>query len=772
MSIDDLPPMVTCRDLVLSHVQRLLQNRLKTGSDAPISDSECAELVQQLQATSQDDSRELSRSRIDAIFRDRFANVVATTDISDPAFQEAWLIIDIATIMTDHQCSEPALNFYLIEELLDSQGIEGCKRVFDYLEPRMDRMIASYPREKGLVILRCSNELLRRLSRAEDTVFCGRVFIYMFQCFPLGEKSSVNLRGFFHTDNITTFDASPNKSEDAIKPMEIDTEPAPPASDAQTPASNAPDSDTISKTGRSTPLPRTSKQEPKAAEEPPPDLDTLYPKFWSLQQIFCSPTRLFETPVMTEFRENIALTLSCFKSISTSTSSSATTGPKPTTGAKRKHSEISNTTTPFNSKYLTNRDLFDLEIHDLAFRRHILVQSLIMLDFLLSLTPTAKSKVDDLVNMAVQPKTDGETEEERDKKVQPNRPVLFTYTISPDDEKWCATTRAQICSYLQSQGSGNEGRMYTRMVETVLSRDKNWVRWKNESCPLIKRNPLDANTYVEAQKTLLDIAKSANRHMPTPMGASDFSFLNEKSSMEDLKCPSQRFKVPSLQQYYDQAMNDELDLEMASDDAEKRDIEERKAGKVWRAMRASVLEGRRVGLCEKLRKVDEKESAVNGDAKKEPVFGEVWNLKALIGEEDEVKEEGANGDEPDAAATPMAGTPLPGSDAPEQTEQEGAAQPPPSPKPEHIADAPTAEEATPTPTVNLDGTMEDSTLPDATAPAEGEPLQSGEVEAGATETVVAEIVASIDPEESIAEVEEGAVEDEEMGDFAPGDIDD
>jgi THO complex subunit 1 len=760
MSIDDLPPMVTCRELVLSHVQRLLQNRLKTGSDAPISDSECTELIQQLQANSQDESRELSRSRIDAIFRDRFANVVATTDISDPAFQEAWVIIDIATVMTDHQCSEPALNFYLIEELLDSQGIEGCKRVFDYLEPRMDRMIATYPREKGLVILRCSNELLRRLSRAEDTVFCGRVFIYMFQCFPLGEKSSVNLRGFFHTDNITTFDASPSKSEDAIKPMEIDTEPAPPASGAQTPASTAPESDTISKTGRSTPLPRTSKQEPKAPEEPPPDLDTLYPKFWSLQSIFCSPTRLFESPVMTEFRENIALTLSCFKSISTSTSSTATTGPKPTTGTKRKHSEISNTTTPFNSKYLTNRDLFDLEIHDLAFRRHILVQSLIMLDFLLSLTPTAKSKIDDLLNVPPS-KPETEAEEDKDKKVQPNRPVLFTYTLSPDDEKWCTTTRAQICSYLQSQGSGNEGRMYTRMVETVLSRDKNWVRWKNESCPVIKRNPLDAGTYVEAQKTLLDIAKNANRHMPTPMGASDFSFLNEKSSMEDLKRPSQRFKVPTLQQYYDQAMNDELDMDFATTDADKKEIEERKAGRVWRAMRASVIDGRRLGLCEKLRKVDEKESA-NGDAKKEPVFGEVWNLKALIGEEDEVKEseEGANGDG-DAAATP-----LPGSDAPQQEDE--AEQPPPSPKPEHIADAPTAEEATPTPVVNVDGAMEDVALPDATA-AETE---AGEVEAGATESVVAEIVASVDPEEGIAEVEEGAVEDEEMGDFAPGGIDD
>lgn len=32
--------------------------------------------------------------------------------------------------------------FWLIEELLDSQTIEGCKRVFDYLESRRERITA------------------------------------------------------------------------------------------------------------------------------------------------------------------------------------------------------------------------------------------------------------------------------------------------------------------------------------------------------------------------------------------------------------------------------------------------------------------------------------------------------------------------------------------------------------------------------------------------------------------------------------------------------
>ena len=48
---------------------------------------------------------------------------------------------------------------------------------------------------------------------------------------------------------------------------------------------------------------------------------------------------------------------------------------------------------------------------DLAFRRHILVQALILIDFILSLTPKAKRK---LANTT-------------------NKSVLYSYTVSDDD---------------------------------------------------------------------------------------------------------------------------------------------------------------------------------------------------------------------------------------------------------------------------------------------------------------------------------------------------
>ena len=200
------------------------------------------------------------------------------------------------------------------------------------------------------------------------------------------------------------------------------------------------------------------------------------------------------------------------------------------------------------------------------------------------------------------------------------------------------------------------------MVETVLSRDKNWVRWKAESCPKISRKPVSAAKYLESQQNLVDL--TAKKPMPAPMGASDFSFLNQPASIESLKYPEKRFRSPSMAEYYKLIQMDELDLDFAGEE-ERKEIEERKAGRVWRALRASVGEGKRTVLCETLRG-----SSGTGSGKE---GGQEWNLKALIGEdeddeetkEEEVKKEGdVDGESEDKivkstsnAATPAMGTP-------------------------------------------------------------------------------------------------------------------
>ena len=730
MSIDEVPYVVTYQTLLQAHLQKLLQNR--QVDTAPVSEANCQELLSGLRDEReqwlQQDSLPEPRAHFppfEAVARDIYTNLITGIDISDPAFLQVWILLDVLNVLTDNEICEPALSFWLIEELLDSQTIDGCRKVFDYLESRRERMIAKFFKEKNLVILRCCNELLRRLSRAEDTVFCGRVFIFLFQTFPLGDKSSVNLRGEFHQENATSFDPVPSKSDDAIKPMEIDSDAhlkAP--SEAPTPASTAPDIDSSSKTGRSTPVPRSTKQD---NPEAPPDLDTLYPKFWGLQSLFSSPTRLFDPSSMAQLKEGLNLTLACFRSISNSTTSTSSLA----SSRKRKASEMNGAaaSTPFNPKYLTNRDLFDLEIHDLAFRRHILVQSLIMLDFLLSLSPTSKLKSAGLTNKS----------------------VLYLHTLSDDDTKWCIQTRSAIATYLQQQGSGNEGKMYYRMVDTVLSRDKNWVRWKGESCPPITREAVDVQTYLSAQDNLLKITADANRPLTNPPGASDFDFLLKETSMESLKHPRRRYKIPTLEEYYKSIEMDDLDMDFATDQ-EKAAIEERKQGKVWRALRASVLEGKRFKLAEDLdggtnykaligetvkKEGEVKENVdTNGDGEVKKEESETKGAISLDGQNDQhltdvaapkdIKDEEAMPDapavlNPDAAEfmPSNAATPIPsnGGAADEPDQEAGSEQPDPEPLVEEAAE-------------DVEGAVEGPTLADDDAMNEFAPGGMSDKEEG------------------------------------------
>ena len=255
--------------------------------------------------------------------------------------------------------------FWLVEELLDTQTIDGCRILFDYLDSRRERITAKHFKAKSLIILRACNELLRRLSRAEDTVFCGRVFIFLFQSFPLGDRSSVNLRGEYHVENITVFEGLPPKAGLKLEDgMEVDQQVKSPESQQGSGKNEAADEQAKAALEQRAKSVRSDAQEEKAQEKPA-DMDTLYPLFWSLQESFSTPTRLFDDTNLQDFQRGLSSTLIKFKEVQQDlqvrgTSKLHDDGRR---GVKRKRNghedELSSS---FNPKYLTSRDLFDLEV--------------------------------------------------------------------------------------------------------------------------------------------------------------------------------------------------------------------------------------------------------------------------------------------------------------------------------------------------------------------------------------------------------------------------
>ena len=82
-------------------------------------------------------------------------------------------------------------------------------------------------------------------------------------------------------------------------------------------------------------------------------------------------------------------------------------------------------------------------------------------------------------------------------------------------EKWATKTRSLISEYLQPNF---EGRLFMRLVETILTRDKNWVQWKAENCLSFEKLPVPEEEVETSMEQALD-ASRPTRAYPHLMGA-------------------------------------------------------------------------------------------------------------------------------------------------------------------------------------------------------------------------------------------------------------
>jgi THO complex subunit 1 len=71
-----------------------------------------------------------------------------------------------------------------------------------------------------------------------------------------------------------------------------------------------------------------------------------------------------------------------------------------------------------------------------------------------------------------------------------------------------------------------DGNHFARVVATVVSRDKNWVQWKEENCPEISRAAVAPEVFVQARDGV-KAASQWKRLRATPMGSLDLAFLSD-----------------------------------------------------------------------------------------------------------------------------------------------------------------------------------------------------------------------------------------------------
>lgn len=188
------------------------------------------------------------------------------------------------------------------------------------------------------------------------------------------------------------------------------------------------------------------------------------------------------------------------------------------------------------------------------------------MDFLLSLSPQAKEQLASVSAI--------------------NRSVAYLdQTISEDDIKWTNKMKADITNYLRST---TDGQYFLRMVETILSRDKNWVRWKIENCPLIERPPVAAQDWAAAMRGAksLTVPKKARLNGMSGSGLS-LDFLKEGDDDEavaKLQDP-ERHKVPDVKSFQRGIADQDFEISMPENNESLRNAIEIKASMTWRALR-------------------------------------------------------------------------------------------------------------------------------------------------------------------------------------------
>jgi hypothetical protein len=112
--------------------------------------------------------------------------------------------------------------------------------------------------------------------------------------------------------------------------------------------------------------------------------------------------------------------------------------------------------------------------------------------------------------------------------------------VLPADHKaqteWALGIKSAIRGYLEQ---APDGKLYYRMVDTVLSRDRNWVRWKMENCQPFTRDRVPTQDFLQAKSGAQRAV--ASKKAPKPMGVpSSLDFLHNTEAEKGLSQLRQR----------------------------------------------------------------------------------------------------------------------------------------------------------------------------------------------------------------------------------------
>ncbi|KAA8537347.1 hypothetical protein F0562_026966 [Nyssa sinensis] len=165
----------------------------------------------------------------------------------------------------------------------------------------------------------------------------------------------------------------------------------------------------------------------------------FYKTFWSLQEHFCNPASLTLAPTKWQkFTLGLKVVLDTFEA-------------QPLSDEEGNANNLEDEAATFSIKYLTSSKLMGLELKDPSFRRHILVQCLILFDYM---------------------KAPGKNDKE-----------LPSETMK-EEIKSCEERVKKLLEMTPPKGKD-----FLHSIEHILERERNWVWWKRDGCPPFEEQP-------------------------------------------------------------------------------------------------------------------------------------------------------------------------------------------------------------------------------------------------------------------------------------------
>jgi len=445
--------------------------------------------------------------------------------------------------------NETFASYQQIFEMLSLKQANNLFPIMDELCTHFRKNPAQFTPAVKQGMLRLCNDLLRRLSAtgSRDIKFSGKVQLFLTRLFPIDEKSALNLTSNFHLENTTEF-TEPEKSglpldEAAVKKyLEEDKKVQLEATSGATRSKLVSQMSTATEAGeiKDEADVKSEKMRMPSEDGECDDMDTsvgaddvfndstvkkptiefktvgsttitykLYRAIWSLQKYFNNPKMLFEEDNFKEFERYAAQVIGLFTDyqvdVTHKNNKGANKTPKTYIKGENAQNDENSATFP---KYLTSEQLTHLQIKDPQFRHQIILQFLILVQYVKA--PPIKQNLQRSAAMG----------------------------------RWVQIFSKKVDALLMSMNNHD-------FCQQLMSHEIGWTQWKDRSCPSLLVQSSEKVTFPE-HKTIsgtrkrnelnCEMLKKESKRLKLAVDKpSEFMEFIKNEKYDDMPTPTQFF---------------------------------------------------------------------------------------------------------------------------------------------------------------------------------------------------------------------------------------